>query len=156
MQTIRWLTAAFTLAALASLPVVARAQGEKTEMMSKERMGKAALSVVADFTKTGRLAFNATDIAYEVITARDAASGMASGRRQHKPVTLTAEIGDWSVKLYQAMETNELLKSVAIELGAGHALTLKNAHVSSMRLGTDANGKIVQEVSFFGQTFEMK
>ncbi|MDQ6887257.1 MAG: type VI secretion system tube protein Hcp [Gemmatimonadota bacterium] len=116
---------------------------------------KGALSVTADL-KGGKIAFNATDIAYEVASPRDVASGMASGKRQHKPVTLTAELGDWSVKLYQAHETNEVIKTVAIELGAGHTLTLDNTSISSMRLGTDASGKVVQEVSFVARDVKMK
>ena len=155
MRSTRWLTAALTLAALASLPVVARGQGDRTELMEKGRMGKGALSVTAEL-KGAKIAFNATDIAYEVASPRDLASGMASGKRQHKPVTLTAEIGDWSVKLYQALETNEVIKTVAIELGAGHTLTLDNASISSMRLGTDATGKVVQEVSFVARDMKMK
>jgi len=52
---------------------------------------------------------------FEVEAPRDVATGQASGRRQHKAVTI---IKDWSAaspQMYQAVATNELLKSVLIE-----------------------------------------
>ncbi len=54
MRSIRWLTTVLTLSALASLPTMARAQGERLELMSKEKVGKSALSVAADLKLGGQ------------------------------------------------------------------------------------------------------
>jgi type VI secretion system secreted protein Hcp len=46
---------------------------------------------------------------------RDPASGMATGKRQHGPVTFTKEWGAASPQLFQALVSNEILKSVTFE-----------------------------------------
>lgn len=52
---------------------------------------------------------------YEVQSPRDSATGAAAGTRQHKPVTVTKEWGASSPQLFQAVTTNEVLKSVTFE-----------------------------------------
>ena len=52
---------------------------------------------------------------YNVKSPRDAASGMASGRRQHSPITFTKAIDASSPQFFQALTTNEILKSVVFE-----------------------------------------
>jgi type VI secretion system secreted protein Hcp len=52
---------------------------------------------------------------YEVTSPRDGASGLATGKRQHSPVTITKEWGRSSPQLFQALATNEVLKSVLLE-----------------------------------------
>ncbi|HEX2781771.1 MAG TPA: type VI secretion system tube protein TssD [Gemmatimonadaceae bacterium] len=52
---------------------------------------------------------------YDVKSPRDAASGMASGRRQHSPITFTKAIDASSPQFFQALTTNEILKSVVFE-----------------------------------------
>jgi hypothetical protein len=50
------------------------------------------------------ISFNFTkiEIKYEVQTAREAGSGMATGKRQHKPLTIRKEIDKASPQLYNA------------------------------------------------------
>ena len=52
---------------------------------------------------------------YVVTTPRDAATGMSRGRRQHGPVVMTKEWGAASPQLFQALVSNEILKSVVFE-----------------------------------------
>ena len=52
---------------------------------------------------------------YSVSSPRDAASGQASGKRQHQPVSFVKEWGAASPQLFQAAVTNEVLKSVLFE-----------------------------------------
>jgi type VI secretion system secreted protein Hcp len=52
---------------------------------------------------------------YTVKSPRDAASGQASGKRQHQPIKFTKEWGAASPQLFQALCTNEVLKSVLFE-----------------------------------------
>lgn len=54
----------------------------------------------------------------EVVSPRDAASGMPTGKRQHKPFTITKPIDKASPMLYNAMLTGETIPS--IELSAGN------------------------------------
>lgn len=52
---------------------------------------------------------------YEVTSPRDAASGQATGKRQHGAITFTKEWGAASPQLFQALVTNEPIKSVLFE-----------------------------------------
>jgi len=52
---------------------------------------------------------------YGVISPRDPASGLPTGKRQHKPVTIYKELGVSSVQLFEALVTNEALNPVVIE-----------------------------------------
>lgn len=54
----------------------------------------------------------------EVIAPRDAASGLPTGKRQHKPLTVTKPIDKASPMLYNALLTGETIPS--IELAAGN------------------------------------
>jgi type VI secretion system secreted protein Hcp len=45
----------------------------------------------------------------------DASSGLPTGKRQHKPVTVVVEAGPLSQQLYQAFRTGEVLTDVAIQ-----------------------------------------
>jgi type VI secretion system secreted protein Hcp len=92
---------------------------------------------------------------YGVESPRDAASGLPTGKRQHKPVVFTKEWGAASPQLYQAIVTNETLTSVLFEFISTNALgkeevdyivELTNATISgfkgSLHLGEKA-GPIV-------------
>jgi type VI secretion system secreted protein Hcp len=101
----------------------------------------------------------------ETVSPRDAATGQASGKRQHKPILFTKEWGAASPQLYQALVTNEVLKSVVFEFtktnGEGqdapfYRITLTNAAVSSIRSYVDRtdtsgdpfDGRALEDVSF--------
>lgn len=55
---------------------------------------------------------------YEVEAPRVAPSGRARGRRQHSPVAFVKAWGAASPQLYQALITNEMLKTVLFEFVA--------------------------------------
>ncbi|HXJ01001.1 MAG TPA: type VI secretion system tube protein TssD [Micropepsaceae bacterium] len=52
---------------------------------------------------------------YEVKSPRDAATGLPTGKRQHKPVAFTKEWGAASPQLFRSLVTNETLTSVLFE-----------------------------------------
>ncbi len=52
---------------------------------------------------------------YGVQSPRDPTTGQASGKRQHKPITVYKEWGVVSPQLYEALVTNEVLTSVVID-----------------------------------------
>lgn len=81
-------------------------------------------------------------IDYALQSPRDLATGMASGKRQHKPVCFVKELGAASPQLFQAITQNEVLKTVLFEFvrpGAEgtadifHTIKLTNATVSSLK-----------------------
>ena len=78
---------------------------------------------------------------YEVTSSRGAASGRASRKREHGPVTFTKEWGAASPQLFQALITNEVLTSALFEfvrtndVGVEHVfqtIKLTNASVTSI------------------------
>jgi type VI secretion system secreted protein Hcp len=52
---------------------------------------------------------------YSVSSPREAGSGLATGRRTHQPVWFVKEWGAATPQLFQALSTNEVLKSVLFE-----------------------------------------
>ena len=88
----------------------------------------------------------AIGFSYEVISPRDVATGLVSGKRQHGPVTFVKEWGAASPQLFQALTTNEVLKSVLFEFVGTNAngeeeiedtIKLTNATVSRLRRHVD-------------------
>jgi type VI secretion system Hcp family effector len=74
---------------------------------------------------------------FGVQSPRDAASGQASGKRQHKPIIITKEWGAASPQLFQALCTNEVLDSIVIQIPGPNKksptkIHFKNAHVLQM------------------------
>jgi type VI secretion system secreted protein Hcp len=107
----------------------------------------------------------ASNLHHTVSSPRDAASGLPSGKRQHGPLMLTKAWGATSPQLFQALTTNEVLKTVFIEIlgtspeGVSEitaTIKLSNATVSDIVRRTDASGKIVEDVSFTYQRIELE
>jgi type VI secretion system secreted protein Hcp len=99
-------------------------------------------SVAGTLLVTGQKqgAFSTTSIplsglSHEIVSPRDTASGLPTGKRQHKPLTITKEWGASTPKLLNALVTNENLTSVLIGLlrNGQQVATIKltNASISS-------------------------
>src|SRR5262249_34546565 len=65
---------------------------------------------------TGRAGnlINVVAYQYSVASPRDPASGLPTGRRQHRPVVVTHELGSSSPQFFAAAVTNEALDKVVI------------------------------------------
>ncbi|MDX2212925.1 MAG: type VI secretion system tube protein TssD [Oculatellaceae cyanobacterium bins.114] len=79
---------------------------------------------------------------YEVQSPRDRTSGMATGKRQHSPIVITKAWGSATPQLFQALISNEVLRTVFIEFvrpnSVGetevyHIVKLTNAMISHIR-----------------------
>jgi type VI secretion system secreted protein Hcp len=57
-----------------------------------------------------------TGLSHEIISPRDPASGLATGKRQHKPIVFTKQLDSTTPLLLSALVTNETLTSVLIGL----------------------------------------
>lgn len=89
-----------------------------------------------------KYSFAALSLEYEVLVPTDAASGHRSGKKQHRPLSMTKAWGAASPQLFQALVTNEVLDSVEIDCYGNskdgkeelvHKLKLTNASVASFR-----------------------
>ena len=101
-------------------------------------------------------------MSYELGTARDAASGLPSGKRQHKPFTITKPIDKSSPLLFRALVENENLPEVFLDtlmpqMGSGvmikfQTIKLINARVAGYRRFTEPDprgvARTLEEVSF--------
>jgi type VI secretion system secreted protein Hcp len=76
-----------------------------------------------------------TGLTHEISSPRDPASGLPTGKRQHKPITITKELDRTTPLLLNALVTNETLTSVLIglERNGQQVATIKltNASVSN-------------------------
>ena len=110
---------------------------------------------------------------YSVQSPRDIATGQASGKRQHGMVTITKEWGASTPQLFQALVTNETLKSVLFEFvqttregqeEVYHSVKLTNATVAKLEqfCGTAAKNteaydtRELERVSFTFQKIEIE
>ncbi len=82
---------------------------------------------------------------HTIVSPRDVATGMPSGKRQHGPITITKEWGPSSPQLFSALVANEVLKSVLFEFYKTtpegveeiyHKITLTEATVSKIHYTT--------------------
>lgn len=107
---------------------------------------------------------------YEVVSPRDVATGMPSGKRQHKPIVITKEWGAASPQLFQALVTNEVLPEVVIDfvgadpirggvLTLSHSIKLTNATIADISHSTEpiASGGVrhIEDVSLTFQKIEL-
>lgn len=101
---------------------------------------------------------------YGVKVARDQATGQASGKRQHDPVVITKMVGTASPQIFQALTTNEVLKSVVVDLpgaegGIGYTIRLSNAAISEIKQYTELESgrfAVLEDVSFTFQKIEVQ
>jgi type VI secretion system secreted protein Hcp len=98
---------------------------------------------------------------YDIKSPRDAASGLATGKRQHGPVIITKEWGAATPQIFQALVENENLRTVLLEFMRTNAegveeiyqtIKLASASVTEIRqyssVSTDGVGKELEDISF--------
>jgi type VI secretion system secreted protein Hcp len=102
---------------------------------------------------------------------RDAATGMASGKRQYAPIVITKEWDAASPQIFQAASTNEVLAQVELEFlrpsptgvdTVFQTITLTNATISAVKqymgfpdAGEPPNPHPQEDVSFTFQKIEI-
>lgn len=98
-----------------------------------------------------------------VITAREAGSGMATGRRQYQPLLIRKRIDKASPLLMKALTNNENVTEARFGFyrpnptGDGtderfYEIRLRNARVASVKIVQDGNGAPMEEITFVFQS----
>jgi type VI secretion system secreted protein Hcp len=99
----------------------------------------------------------------DVVSPHDVASGLASGRRQWRPIHLTKPLDKSTPLLYQALITNEVLTSVVItywrtgkdgKLDNFVTITLTNAMISEYHHLAGTDGNAVEKLSLTFTKFD--
>ena len=103
-----------------------------------------------------------SNFSFEIVSPRDASSGLPTGKRQFKPITITKEVDAASPLLFHSLTTNENLTSVVINFfktdrsgkeSNYYRVTLTNASISDAR--QYASGSTIDEdVSFTFQKIQ--
>jgi type VI secretion system secreted protein Hcp len=79
-------------------------------------------------------------VSHQIVSPRDAASGMPTGKRMHKPFVITKELDKATPKLYGALVTNENLPKWVLKFYTPGTAATKN-------LGTEVNHYTVELVN---------
>ncbi len=107
--------------------------------------------------KTPQFSVDVDGFTHEIVSPRDPASGLPTGKRQHKPLTITAEVGAASPLLMQELVTNENLPTVTLSLyksgttTVGTTIKLTNASLSDFSNGCD---KVYPACETFSLTYQ--
>ncbi len=108
-------------------------------------VGQKSGKIQGSVTQKGREGTSAViAMAHEIVSPRDPASGLPTGKRQHKPLTITKELDRASPVLRQVLTTNELLttadllfyrqdKTVGTEIQY-FTIRLTNASIASIEM----------------------
>jgi type VI secretion system secreted protein Hcp len=101
---------------------------------------------------------------YEVSSPRDAASGLPTGKRQHKPVVITHEMAGSSPQFLNALATNEVLDEVVINFFRTertgqevnyYTVKLTDATVSDDKQYTSGN-TVLEDIAFTFRKIEQE
>ena len=101
---------------------------------------------------------------YEVSSPRDAASGLPTGKRQHKPVVITHEVAGSSPQFLNALVTNEILDEVVINFFRTertgqevnyYTVKLTDATVSEDKQYTSGN-TVLEDIAFTFRKIEQE
>jgi type VI secretion system secreted protein Hcp len=108
-------------------------------------------SITAEGSKTKFDTEDIQAVSYQVVSPRDAASGQATGKRQHKPFCVTMAAGANTPLWFQALTTNESLKTVTVDSNGIH-FKLTGASLTQLTFNAE---KANQEVCFTFQGIEV-
>lgn len=118
--------------------------------------------------------FNADSLDYEITSPRDAATGQATNKRQHKPVRVRRDITDASAQFAQALANNEVFPEIEFRVfrassGADKSaaasverecliVKLTNASLASYHVlteQTDRGPRLLEELEFVYQKMDI-
>jgi type VI secretion system secreted protein Hcp len=77
----------------------------------------------------------------EVISPRDAASGMASGRRQHKPITLSAGVDKSTPVLYKSVSDTKISTEGTVSRSSGGGMGTGKVSMQDMTITRSCGGQ---------------
>jgi type VI secretion system secreted protein Hcp len=89
-----------------------------------------------------------SDVAHEIVTPHDPASGLPTGKRQHKPFTITKEIDKSSPQLLSALINNENLPSVKVSITDGTSNTVALVELTNAFVVGRSQAGATEEVTF--------
>ena len=159
----RWIRSLLVAGCMSCVALAPLSQAEAALNAYLKLKGQKAGEIKGSVTQKGREgAIMVIAVSHEIVSPRDAASGLPTGKRMHKPFVITKEIDKSTPVLYRALASNENLSSAEftfVDTVKGvetpvYTVKLTNANIASIRLIEGADGKLVQEVTFTYQKIE--
>src|SRR5215208_1860170 len=105
--------------------------------------------VITGSGKGGRI--DISDVTHDIVSPRDAASGLPTGKRQHKPFTIVKLIDKSSPALLNALFSNENLPSVKVSFTDGTSNVLALVELTNAFVVERSQQGRTEEVSFVYQ-----
>lgn len=106
-------------------------------------------------------------VQHEIVSPRDAASGLPTGKRQHKPIVITKEIDKATPLLYRAFVENENLPRLKLEYWQPsktgkevqfYTVELHNAGIAGIRFELpntkDPENILLKEMEYISFTYQ--
>ncbi|HEY4348676.1 MAG TPA: type VI secretion system tube protein TssD [Gaiellaceae bacterium] len=128
--------------------------------MKGQRQGQ----IKGGVTEPGRLDEIAVyDLAYSLVSPRDSATGLPTGKRLHHPVQITCPTGLQTPKVFQAAATNENLTEFKIDFWLPNRngistnafrLELTNGSVAEFDLNLEQEGGVEELLDQYSFTFQ--
>ena len=156
--------AAVSLCVLAPTVVLAQVPQPLAAYISSIKGQKTGV-IKGDALQNGRTGwFQLYSYRQEIASPRDAASGLPTGRRQHKPIVITRKAGMGSSQLMNALVNNEILTEVKFSFwqsrGGGveenfQNVTLTNVSLAGFRQFDLAGVGLMEELTFTYQRIEL-
>ena len=87
-------------------------------------------------------------VSHEIVSPRDPASGQATGKRQHKPLTITKEIDKSTPLLMKAIFTNQTLPAVQFDLKNAAGKTVATIKLTNAQVSVRSQAGLTEHVSF--------
>ena len=133
---------------------------ELLEVPRAQAVGVGSVAITAiEATKQGKLAgdngtaggrVRVTRLGFTVTAPRDAATGLASGKRRYQPLTFRCDPGPLTPQLFQALVANEELKVVRFELSRADRTGQQTVYLTIELTGVTLSG--LQTIQEPGQT----
>jgi type VI secretion system secreted protein Hcp len=96
-------------------------------------------------------------VSHEILSPRDAASGLPTGKRQHKPLVIRKQIDKSTPILHSMLVNNETITSWDLGVflpnakgseSLAYTIKLTEVGIASIRMITEADGTLIEEVTF--------
>jgi type VI secretion system secreted protein Hcp len=136
-----WIHSLVVVGALVGVAVGPFAQADAALNSYLRIKGQKAVEFKGKVQKGQEGALKIISFNHEIVSPRDPASGLPTGKRMHKPLTVTCELGQETPQLYKLMIGGELLPEVELAAYAPggktplYTVKLYNATISQLRAG---------------------
>lgn len=160
----RWIRYSLLIACMSVVTLAPVSIAEAALSANLKLKGQKQGDIKGGVTKKGRE--NSIEVlaySHEIVSPRDAASGLPTGKRQHKPFVITKELDKSSPLLHSVLVNNENLADWRLDIyqpsakgqeAVAYTIRLTNARITSIETVTDDDGHVREVVSFTYQKIE--